>query len=151
MKGYWNQPIETADMLRDGWLYTGDIGYLDDDGHLFLHSRKKDIIKTSGFQVWPREVEEVLHEHPAVMEAGVAGVPDQYQGEAVKAWIVLNAGMTCTADELREHCKSKLSAYKVPRHIEFRGNLPKTQIGKILKRTLIEEDTANSGGENNHP
>jgi len=147
MRGYWNQPQETADMLRDGWLYTGDIGYLDGDGHLFLHSRKKDIIKTSGFQVWPREVEEVLHEHPAVMEAGVAGVPDQYQGEAVKAWVVLNAGMTCTVDELREHCKSRLSAYKVPRHIEFRDNLPKTQIGKILRRVLIEEEVAKSAGE----
>jgi long-chain acyl-CoA synthetase len=137
-------------MLRDGWLYTGDVGYLDDDGHLFLHSRKKDIIKTSGFQVWPREIEEVLHEHPAVMEAGVAGVPDQYQGEAVKAWVVLNAGVNCTADELKEHCKSRLSAYKVPRHVEFKNSLPKTQIGKILRRTLIEEEIAKSGGENNH-
>ncbi|MFA5399980.1 MAG: long-chain fatty acid--CoA ligase [Dehalococcoidia bacterium] len=150
MAGYWKRPQETADMLRDGWLYTGDIGYLDNDGHLFLHSRKKDIIKTSGFQVWPREVEEILHEHPAVMEASVAGVPDQYQGEAVKAWVVLNAGMTCTAEELREHCKSKLSAYKVPRYIEFKTNLPKTQIGKILRRVLIEEETSKQGGETNH-
>jgi len=150
MTGYWNRPQETADMLKEGWLYTGDIGYLDNDGHLFLHSRKKDIIKTSGFQVWPREVEEVLHEHHAVMEASVAGVPDQYQGEAVKAWIVLNDGMTCTADELREHCRSKLSAYKVPRYIEFKSNLPKTQIGKILRRVLIEEETSKQGGETNH-
>lgn len=150
MAGYWKRPQETADMLRDGWLYTGDIGYLDNDGHLFLHSRKKDIIKTSGFQVWPREVEEILHEHPAVMEASVAGVPDQYQGEAVKAWVVLNSGMTCTAEELREHCKSKLSAYKVPRYIEFKTNLPKTQIGKILRRVLIEEETSKQGGETNH-
>ncbi len=147
MTGYWNRPQETADMLRDGWLYTGDIGYLDNDGHLFLHSRKKDIIKTSGFQVWPREVEEVLHEHPAVMEASVAGVPDQYQGEAVKAWVVLNSGMKCSADELREHCRSKLSAYKVPRYIEFKDNLPKTQIGKILRRVLIEEEKGKQGGE----
>ena len=85
MLGYWNQPQETADMVRDGWLYSGDIGYLDEDGNLFLHSRKKEIIKTSGFQVWPREIEEVLHEHPAVMEVGVAGIPDQYQGESVNA------------------------------------------------------------------
>jgi long-chain acyl-CoA synthetase len=127
-------------MLRDGWLYSGDIGYLDEDGHLFLHSRKKEIIKTSGFQVWPREIEEVLHEHPSVLEAGVAGIPDQYQGEAVKAWVVLNPGMTCTAEELREHCKTKLSAYKVPKKIEFRESLPKTQIGKILRRVLIEEE-----------
>ena len=150
MKGYWNRPQETSDMLRDGWLYSGDIGYLDSDGYLFLHSRKKDIIKTSGSQVWPREVEEILHEHPAVMEASVAGVPDQYQGEAVKAWVVLNAGMTCTADELREHCRSKLSAYKVPRYIEFKDNLPKTQVGKILRRILIEEETIKAGGEANH-
>ena len=150
MEGYWNRPQETADMLRDGWLYSGDIGYLDSDGHLFLHSRKKDIIKTSGFQVWPREIEEILHEHPAVLEASVAGVPDQYQGEAVKAWVVLNAGMACTADELREHCRSKLSAYKVPRFIEFKDCLPKTQIGKILRRVLIEEDTSKQGGVTNH-
>ncbi len=142
MKEYWNQPQETADMMRDGWLYSGDIGYLDEDGNLFLHSRKKEIIKTSGFQVWPREIEEVLHEHPAVMEAGVAGVPDQYQGESVKAWVVLNAGMTCTADELKEHCKAKLAAYKVPRRIEFRDALPKTQTGKILRRVLLEEESA---------
>ena len=151
MKGYWNQPQETADMLRDGWLYTGDIGYLDGDGHLFLHSRKKEIIKTSGFQVWPREVEEILHEHPAVMEASVAGVPDQYQGEAVKAWVVLNEGMTCTADELKEHCKSRLSAYKVPRYIDFKNSLPKTQIGKILRRILIEEEMTKPGGDDNKP
>ncbi len=151
MKGYWNQPQETADMLRDGWLYTGDVGYLDGDGHLFLHSRKKEIIKTSGFQVWPREVEEVLHEHPAVMEASVAGIPDQYQGEAVKAWVVLNEGMTCTADELKEHCKSRLSAYKVPRYIEFKDGLPKTQIGKILRRILIEEEITKPGGDDNKP
>jgi len=142
MKEYWNQPQETADMMRGGWLYSGDIGYLDEDGNLFLHSRKKEIIKTSGFQVWPREIEEVLHEHPAVMEAGVAGIPDQYQGESVKAWVVLNAGMTCTADELKEHCKTKLAAYKVPRRIEFRDALPKTQIGKILRRVLLEEEKA---------
>jgi len=147
MTGYWNRPQETADMLRDGWLYSGDIGYLDSDGHLFLHSRKKDIIKTSGFQVWPREIEEILHEHPAVMEASVAGIPDQYQGEAVKAWVVINPGMTCTVDELREHCKARLAAYKVPRYIEIKNSLPKTQVGKILTRVLIEEETAKAGGE----
>jgi len=87
-----------------------------------------------------------LHEHPAVMEASVAGVPDQYQGEAVKAWVVLNEGMTCAADELREHCRSKLAAYKVPRYIEFKNDLPKTQIGKILRRVLIEEEKDKQGG-----
>jgi long-chain acyl-CoA synthetase len=148
MKEYWSQPQETAGMMKDGWLYSGDIGYLDEDGHLFLHSRKKEIIKTSGFQVWPREIEEVLHEHPSVLEAGVAGIPDQYQGEAVKAWVVLNPGMTCTVEELKEHCKAKLAAYKVPRQIEFRDALPKTQIGKILRRVLLEEEKAgNRGGK----
>jgi long-chain acyl-CoA synthetase len=144
MSGYWNQPQETADMVRDGWLYSGDIGYLDEDGNLFLHSRKKEIIKTSGFQVWPREIEEVLHEHPAVMEVGVAGIPDQYQGESVKAWVVLNPGMTCSPEELREHCRTKLAAYKVPRQIEIRGELPKSQVGKILRRVLLEEESSKS-------
>jgi long-chain acyl-CoA synthetase len=127
-------------MLRDGWLYSGDIGYLDEDGNLFLHSRKKEIIKTSGFQVWPREIEEVLHEHPAVMEAGVAGIPDQYQGESVKAWVVLNPGMTCSVEELKDHCRTKLAAYKIPKQIEIRGDLPKSQVGKILRRVLLEEE-----------
>jgi long-chain acyl-CoA synthetase len=140
MMGYWNQPQETADMLRDGWLYSGDIGYLDEDGNLFLHSRKKEIIKTSGFQVWPREIEEVLHEHPAVMEAGVAGIPDKYQGESVKAWVVLNPGMTCSVEELKDHCRTKLAAYKIPKQIEIRGDLPKSQVGKILRRVLLEEE-----------
>jgi long-chain acyl-CoA synthetase len=145
MVGYWNQPQETADMVRNGWLYSGDIGYLDEDGNLFLHSRKKDIIKTSGFQVWPREIEEILHEHPAVMEAGVAGVPDQYQGESVKAWVILNPGAVCTVEELKEHCRVKLAAYKIPKYIEFRDELPKSQIGKILRRVLVEEEkTASS-------
>ena len=147
MLGYWNQPQETADMVRDGWLYSGDIGYLDEDGNLFLHSRKKEIIKTSGFQVWPREIEEVLHEHPAVMEAGVAGIPDQYQGESVKAWVVLNPGMTCSAEELREHCRTKLAAYKVPKQIEIRGDLPKSQVGKILRRVLLEEEALKKPGD----
>ncbi|MGD0856831.1 MAG: long-chain fatty acid--CoA ligase [Dehalococcoidia bacterium] len=142
MLGYWNQPQETADMVRDGWLYSGDIGYLDEDGNLFLHSRKKEIIKTSGFQVWPREIEEVLHEHPAVMEVGVVGIPDQYQGESVKAWVVLNPGMTCSPEELREHCRTKLAAYKVPKQIEIRGDLPKSQVGKILRRVLLEEENS---------
>lgn len=147
MLGYWNQPQETADMVRDGWLYSGDIGYLDEDGNLFLHSRKKDIIKTSGFQVWPREIEEILHEHPAVMEAGVAGVPDQYQGESVKAWVMLNPGAACTAEELKEHCRAKLAAYKIPKYIEFRDELPKSQIGKILRRVLVEEEKATSSSD----
>ncbi|MBN1376278.1 MAG: AMP-binding protein [Dehalococcoidia bacterium] len=148
MTGYWNRPEETADILKEGWLYTGDIGYLDEDGYLFLHSRKKHIIKTSGFQVWPREVEEILYEHPAVKEAGVAGVPDPYQGEAVKAWVVLNPGAKCTPEELREHCRIKLAAYKIPKQIEIRADLPKSQIGKILRRVLIEEEDSRKTNDN---
>ncbi|MGD8370337.1 MAG: long-chain fatty acid--CoA ligase [Syntrophobacterales bacterium] len=136
MKGYWQNPEETADAIRDGWLFTGDIGYLDDDGYLFIVDRKKDVIKPSGFQVWPREVEEVIATHPAVAEVGVAGVPDAYQGEAAKAWIVLKEGHQATAGELCEYCRERLAAYKVPKSIEFRDTLPKSMVGKVLRREL---------------
>ncbi len=119
MNEYWQNPMETALVLRDGWLYTGDLGYLDEDGYLFIVDRKKDVIKPGGFQVWPRDVEEAIAVHPAVLEVGVAGVPDPYQGEAVKAWVVLRPGHQLTVDELREHCRKDLAAYKVPKHVEF--------------------------------
>ncbi|HSB02140.1 MAG TPA: long-chain fatty acid--CoA ligase [Anaerolineales bacterium] len=143
MAGYWQNPNETAHTIRDGWLYTGDLGYLDDDGYLFIVDRKKDLIKPSGFQVWPREVEEVIAAHPAVAEVGVAGIPDAYQGEAVKAWVVLQAGQRITSDELRDYCRKKLAAYKVPKYIEFRESLPKTTVGKILRRELASEQASN--------
>jgi long-chain acyl-CoA synthetase len=144
MAGYWNRPEETADILRehrDGsatrrWLHTGDLGYIDADGYVFIVDRKKDLIKTSGYQVWPREIEEVLAAHPAVAEVGVAGVPDEVRGEAVKAWVVLRAGQKPTRDELRTYCREKLAPYKVPAHIEFRSDLPKTMVGKVLRREL---------------
>jgi len=142
MLGYWNRPEATAEMVRDGWLYTGDIGYLNDDGCLFITSRKKELIKPGGFQVWPREVEEVISTYPKVAEVGVAGIPDAYQVEAVKAWVVLRAGETATAEEIQAHCREKLIAYKVPKHVEFRTELPKTLVGKILKRILVEEEIA---------
>jgi long-chain acyl-CoA synthetase len=142
MLGYWQRPTETANMIRDGWLYTGDLGYLDEDGYLFIVDRKKDVIKPSGFQVWPREVEEVIASHPAVAEVGVAGVPDEYQGEAVKAWVVLREGQQVTADELRAYCRENMAAYKVPRQIEFRDSLPKTMVGKVLRRALVQEAAA---------
>jgi len=142
MVGYWNKTEETRDMLRDGWLYTGDIGYMDEDGYVFITSRKKDLIKPSGFQVWPREVEEVITSHPAVAEVSVAGVPDAKQGEAVKAWVVLEAGKTATAEEIQAWCKEKLVAYKIPRFVEFRKELPKTMVGKVLRRVLVEEEAA---------
>lgn len=146
MQGYWNNPAGTAEMIRDGWLYTGDIGYMDKDGYLYLTSRKKDMIKPSGHQVWPREVEEVISEHPSVSEVGVAGIPDKYQVEAVKAWVVLRQGEQLTAEQLQSYCKDKLTAYKVPKYIEFREALPKTLVGKILRRVLQEEEKAKQAG-----
>lgn len=140
MQGYWKRPEETREVLRDGWLYTGDIGYMDEDGYVFLTSRKKDVIKCSGFQVWPREVEEILQEHPAVAEVCVGGIPDPRQTEAVKAWIVLKEGQTATTEELQQFCRQKLTGYKVPRHIEFRKELPKTFVGKVLRRILQDEE-----------
>jgi long-chain acyl-CoA synthetase len=144
MKAYWRNPEETAQTLRrraDGrlWLHTGDIGYMDEDGYVFLTDRKKDLIKTSGYQVWPREVEEVLSNHTAVAEAGVAGVPDPLRGEAVKAWVVLREGQPATEDELRRHCRAVLAPFKVPVAFEFRTELPKSLIGKILRRELVRQ------------
>jgi long-chain acyl-CoA synthetase len=140
MAGYWRRPAATEQILRDGWLYTGDLGYLDEDYYLFVVDRKKDVIKPSGFQVWPREVEEVLAAHPAVEEVGVAGVPDPQQVEAVKAWIVVRPGVEVSEKELRAHCRAALAAYKVPRRIEFRAELPKSTVGKVLRRQLVAEE-----------
>jgi long-chain acyl-CoA synthetase len=146
MTGFWNKPDETASVLREHpepggvrkWLHTGDLGYLDDDGYLFIVDRKKDLIKTSGFQVWPREIEEVLSTHPAVAEVGVAGVEDPTKGEAVKAWVVLRAGQSATEAELRAFCRERLAPYKVPASVSFRKDLPKTLVGKVLRRALRE-------------
>jgi long-chain acyl-CoA synthetase len=140
MLGYLNRPEVTARIIRDGWLFTGDLGYLDEDGYLFIVDRKKDVIKPSGFQVWPREVEEVIASHPAVKEVGVAGIPDPRTTEAVKAWVVLEEGATLTSDDLRAYCKEHLAGYKVPRQIEFRSELPKSAVGKILRRELRREE-----------
>jgi long-chain acyl-CoA synthetase len=142
MQGYWKRPEETAETLRDGWLYTGDIGYLDEDCYLFLTSRKKDLIKCGGFQVWPREVEEILMMHPAVAEVCVGGIADSRQVEAVKAWVVLREGHQATQEELQQFCKEKLTGYKVPRFFEFRKDLPKTLVGKVLRRILQDEEKA---------
>ncbi|RME84813.1 MAG: long-chain fatty acid--CoA ligase [Caldilineae bacterium] len=139
MVGYLNRPEATAETIKDGWLYTGDLGYMDEDGYLFIVDRKKDVIKPSGFQVWPREVEEVIASHPAVAEVGVAGVPDERTTEAVKAWVVLREGATLTKEELRAYCKERLAAYKVPKHVEFRSELPKSAVGKVLRRELTKE------------
>jgi long-chain acyl-CoA synthetase len=141
MEGYWNNPRETALALRpraEGgtWLHTGDLAYLDSDGYLFLVDRKKDLIKTSGYQVWPREIEEALAAHPDVLEVGVAGVPDSAKGEVVKAWVVLKPGTQATGDDLRAWCKTRLAPYKVPASVEFRNELPKSMVGKVLRRLL---------------
>ncbi len=146
MSGFWKRPEETASVLRDHvdadgprpWLHTGDLGYLDGDGYLFIVDRKKDLIKTSGYQVWPREIEETLSAHPAVAEAGVAGVPDELKGEAVKAWVVLRPGQTATEADLRAFCREQLAPYKIPSYVEFRNELPKTMVGKVLRRALKE-------------
>jgi long-chain acyl-CoA synthetase len=144
MQCYWQRPEETANAIRDGWLFTGDLGYLDEDGYLFIVDRKKDLIKPGGKQVWPREVEEVIATHPAVDEVGVAGVPDERMGEVVKAWVVLKAGKQVTGGQLRAYCKQNLAAYKVPRQIEFRDSLPKSGVGKVLRRELVRLEDSRS-------
>ena len=140
MKGYLNMPTETANSLRDGWLYTGDIARMDEDGYFYIVDRKKELIKPGGFQVWPREVEEVIAENPKVLEVGVAGIPDAYRGETVKAWIVMKPNETATTEEIREWCKERLAVFKVPTDIEFRDELPKTTVGKVLRRELVRQD-----------
>ena len=147
MEEYWNNPEETADTIRvhgEGgpWVHTGDLAYMDAEGYIFLVDRKKDMLKTSGFQVWPREIEEVLSTHPAVMETSVAGLPDAARGEVPHAWVVLKAGQTATEQELRAFCRERLAPYKVPAAIEFRKDLPKTMVGNVLRRVLVEEAKA---------
>jgi long-chain acyl-CoA synthetase len=140
---YWDDPEETAATVRahdDGrWLHTGDLGYLDSDGYLFIVDRMKDLIKTHGYQVWPREIEEVLATHPAVAEVGVAGVPDEAKGEVAKAWVVLRPGQRASAEELRAFSRERLAPYKVPAIVEFRAELPKSMVGKVLRRALTAE------------
>lgn len=139
MKGYWNRPDETANTIdKDGWLHTGDIAKMDEDGYFYIVDRKKDLIIASGYNIVPREVEEVLFMHPKVFEAAVAGVPDAKRGETVKAFVVLKQGQECTAEDIRDFCKENLAPYKVPTAVEFRTELPKSQIGKVLRRLLIE-------------
>ncbi|MGD6816939.1 long-chain-fatty-acid--CoA ligase [Metabacillus sp. 113a] len=143
MKGYWNMPEETAAALRDGWLFTGDLARMDEDGYLSIVDRKKDLIIASGYNIYPRDVEEALYEHPAVREAVVIGVPDAYRGETVKAVIVCKEGMSASAEEIIEFCRDQMAAFKVPREVEFRSELPKTNVGKILRRALREEAAKN--------
>ena len=144
MKGYWNKPAETASVLRDGWLFTGDIGKMDENGFFYIVDRKKDVIIAGGYNIYPREIEEILYEHPAVAEAAVVGVTDSYRGQTVKAFIQLKPGQQVTAEEMDAWCRANLAAYKVPRAYEFRKSLPKSAVGKILRRELTEESKQNA-------
>ena len=145
MLGYWNRPAETAEVIHDGWLRTGDICRMDADGWFYLVDRRKEMIDASGFKVVPREVEEVLLMHPAVQEAVVAGVPDAYRGETVKAFVVLRPGQEASAEEITAFCRLHLAAFKIPRQVEFRAQLPKSLVGKYLRRVLVEEEKVRLG------
>jgi len=142
MAGYWNQPDETANVMIDGALRTGDVGYLDADGYLFLVDRLKDLIICSGFNVYPRMIEEALYRHPAVAEAAVIGLPDQYRGEAPKAFVQLRPGATASAEEIKTFLSGQISKIEMPREIEFRDALPKSAVGKILRRSLAADEAA---------
>jgi long-chain acyl-CoA synthetase len=136
MKGYWNRPDATAETITDGWLHTGDIAKMDEEGYFYIVDRKKDMIISGGFNVYPRDIEEVFFEHPKVMEATVIGIPHPKRGEAVKVFVVLKEGQTATAEEMLKYCEDKLAKYKWPTEIEFRKELPKTNVGKVLKKDL---------------
>ncbi|GAB6158522.1 long-chain-fatty-acid--CoA ligase [Desulfotomaculum varum] len=142
MQGYWNMPEETAKVLRDGWLYTGDIARMDEQGFTYLVDRKKDMVISMGYNVYPREVEEILYEHPAVREAAVIGVKDRTRGEILKAFVVLKEGATARREDIIKFCRRYLTPYKVPKQVEFRNELPKSSVGKILRRVLAEEEQA---------
>ncbi|MFD7521609.1 long-chain-fatty-acid--CoA ligase [Paenibacillus chitinolyticus] len=140
MKGYWNRPHESEAVLKNGWLYTGDMARVDEEGYFSIVDRKKDIIIAGGFNIYPREIEEVLFEHPSVKEAVVIGIPDPYRGETVKAFVIVREGESLTEEELNTWCRERLAAFKVPRRYEFRTQLPKTMVGKVLRRRLLEEE-----------
>jgi long-chain acyl-CoA synthetase len=142
MKEYWNNPEETANQLKDGWLHTGDVAVQDEDGYIFIVDRKKDMIIAGGYNIYPREIDEVLYTHPKVAEAISLGVPDEYRGETVKAFVVLAPGQAATEEEIIDFCREKLAAYKVPKRVEFRDELPKSAVGKILRRVLRDEEMA---------
>ena len=142
MAGYWNMPAETAGVLKDGWLHTGDLATMDEDGYFSIVGRKKDMILASGYNVYPDEVDGVLMKHPAVLEAATIGVPDPKRGESIKSFIVLKPGEHATAEQIVAYCRSNLAAYKVPRIVEFRESLPKSGILKILRMALREEERA---------
>ena len=145
MKGYWKQDDETAAVIRDGWLHTGDIARMDDEGYFYIVGRKKDLIIASGYNVYPDEIDDVLMRHPAVLESATIGVPDEKRGETVKSFVVLRPGASATERELIEHCRKELAAYKAPRQIEFRSELPKSTVLKVLRRELREQEMQRRG------
>ena len=142
MSGYWNHPDDTASSLRNGWLYTGDIAYMDEDGYFYIVDRKKDMVLIGGYNVYPREIDEVLHQHPKVLDAVSVGIPHPTRGEAIKAYIVVKPGETLEKHEILKFCRQQLANYKVPREVEFRDRLPKTMVGKTLRRALRAEEEA---------
>ena len=143
MQGYLNQPEETAKVLRDGWLLTGDLARMDEDGFFYIVDRQKEMIISGGYNIYPREVEEVLYAHEKILEAAVVGLPDPYRGEIVKAYLVLREGETMTEEEVINYCEQNLARYKVPRQAEFKEDLPKSLVGKVLKRLLLKEELSN--------
>lgn len=147
MLGYWKMPQETEATLRNGWLYTGDIAKADSEGYVFIVDRKKDMIIAGGYNIYPREIDEVLYEHPKILDAVTVGVPDPYRGETVKAFVVPKPGETVTEKEVIDFCRTKLAAYKIPRAVEFRESLPKTMVGKILRKDLRAEELRKKEGE----
>ena len=142
MQGYWNNPEETKIQLTDGWLHTGDIGQADEDGYIYIVDRKKDMIIAGGFNIYPREVDEVLYQHPKIAEAVTVGIPDTYRGETVKIYVVMKPGEKATDKEIIDFCRTKLAAYKVPKVVEFRESIPKSAVGKILRKILRDEEIA---------
>lgn len=140
MKGYWKRPSETQLAIRDGWLFTGDIAKMDEDGYFYILDRKKDMIIASGYNIYPREIEEVIYQHEAVEEVMVVGKPDSYRGETVKAYVKLKAGAQASYEQLIELAKQYLAPYKVPKEIEFVADLPKSSVGKVLRRMLSQEE-----------
>jgi long-chain acyl-CoA synthetase len=148
MKGYWNNEQETYSSLQNGWLYTGDLAMMDEDGYFYIVGRKKEMIIVGGFNIYPQEVEGVLYEHPDVKEAAVVGIPNQVNGETVKAYVVPKDGCQIDLDELRDQCYLKLTRYKVPKEFEIRDSLPRNTVGKLLKRLLVQEEQEKGAREN---
>jgi len=145
MKGYWNSPEETKVALRDGWLYTGDIARMDEDGYTYIVDRKKDMVIAGGYNIYPRDIDEVLFQHPKVLKACAVGIPDQYRGESLKAFVVLKENESATEQEIIDFCSERLAKYKVPKSVEFRDELPETMVGKVLRRALKEEELEKRG------